>query len=169
MAWKGAQGMQLMWKAGGTSKRDGQAGYTYVAALAILVTATMAAQVAFIPSGNVAKRALEAEIMFQGQAYRDAIGSYWAFDEPAFPSSLEHLVDDPRESSLRHLRRLYNPEQWTAVYNADGTIQGVVPNRDGVPLKQGNFEADLSELEAANSYADWVFVFVVPDTREQGD
>ena len=167
MGWKGALVMPQMLKAGAINNRGTQGGYTYVTALAVLVTATLAAQVTFIPSGNVAKRALEEEIIFQGRAYRDAIKSFWEYDEPIYPRDLDDLLTDPRASEIRHLRRLYGIDSWNIVFNADGTIQGVVPRRGGVPLKQGNFAVDLAGFEAAESYAEWEFVFVAPDDGAQ--
>lgn len=163
MGLKGALVMPQMLKAGAINSRNSQGGYTYVTALAFLVTTTLAAQVTFMPSGNVAKRALEEEIIFQGRAYRDAIKSYWEYDEPIYPRNLDDLLTDPRASEIRHLRRLYAIDNWNIVFNADGTVQGVVPRREGIPLKQGNFAVDIEEFEGAQSYAEWEFVFVAPD------
>ncbi|WP_133175941.1 type II secretion system protein [Yoonia sediminilitoris] len=147
-----------MSKAGRT---DG--GYTYVALLVVLVGITLAAQTTFVPTATKAKRATEAEIIFQGRAYRDAIARYWAFDEePAFPSTLDDLLRDPRDPGVKHIRRLYDVDNWTAEFRADGGIQGVFPDRRDMPLKQAGFPPDLADFEGKKSYKDWVFRFV-PD------
>jgi type II secretory pathway pseudopilin PulG len=145
-------------KAGGTD-----AGYTYVAMLVVLVGLTLAAQVASVPSATTAKRAIETQIIFEGRAYRDAIASYWTFgDEPELPTSLDDLLNDPRDPNVRHIRRLYDPDGWRPEYSADGGIQGVFPNRSDAPLKQSGFAADLSDFAGAEAYEAWVFRFV-PD------
>jgi hypothetical protein len=136
------------------------AGYTYVAMLVVLVGLALAAQVTSVPSATTAKRAIEEQIIFEGRAYRDAIARYWAFgDEPAYPASLDDLLNDPRDGSVRHIRKLYNPDGWRAEYGADGGIQGVFPNRTDAPLKQSGFPVDLSDFGGAATYEAWVFRF----------
>lgn len=141
-------------KAGATD-----AGYTYVTMLIVLVAGAITAQAAYIPSSTSAQRALEEQILFEGMAYRDAIQSYWELrGENRLPRRLEDLLRDPRDPSVRHIRELYAAEMWDTEYGADGSIQGVVPKREGAPFKQSGFGSDLEAFEGAESYRDWRFV-----------
>ena len=149
-----------MSKAGRTST----GGYTYVSLLVVIVAATLSAQTTWVPSGTRAQRAAEAELIFRGLAYRDAIRSYWEADpdRPSFPSTLEDLLQDPRGEGTRHIRRLYEPvfgDEWELLPADGGGIAGVAPRTDLTPLKRANFPADLAIEDGADSFGDWRFVF----------
>ncbi|NNF24155.1 MAG: type II secretion system protein [Rhodobacteraceae bacterium] len=152
-------------------ERMGAGGYTYVSVLIVLVALALAAQTTWIPPGTEAKRAREAELLFEGMAYRDAIGSYWRAEpeDPAYPASLDDLLDDPRAPGTRHIRRLYGieagPPRWTEAWNAEGRIEGVILQIEGTPLKTAGFAPGLEELEDAERYSDWVFRFVPPEEQ----
>ena len=151
-----------MWKAGPT--RRGQGGYTYVSLLVILVAVTLAAQTTFVPSGTNAQRAAEAELIFRGMAYRDAIRSYYEHDpdSPAYPETLEALLSDPRAPEARHIRRLYDPPmggEWALIAADGGGIAGVAPKVESTPLKRVDFPSDLGLEEPVESYDDWAFRF----------
>jgi hypothetical protein len=46
------------------------------------------------------------------------------------------------------------------IMDASQRLKGVHSAHQGVPLKKGNFPKDYRDFERAQSYADWVFVFV---------
>ena len=87
-----------------------ESGYAYVLLLAVvLVLGILAGSAASLTSQQV-KTDREAELLFRGLAYRQAIKSYYDASPPgrkAFPRRLEDLVKDPRFQHRCHLRKLY--------------------------------------------------------------
>lgn len=145
-------------------------GFTYVMALvAIALVAITAATAA--PMVSYQRQAdLEAELLFRGQAYRNAIRSFYLAGvragRPAmFPRSLEDLVKDPRFAHKRHIRQLYKDpfaegdSDWTLIRATDGGIAGVASRSTRTPLKVANFPVELAACEGATSYAEWRFEF----------
>lgn len=154
--------MRAMWKAGRT---DREAGYTYPAALILLVALALAAQTATIPASGTAQSEREAELIFRGMAYRDAIEAYWRAGgtNPRLPARLQDLVEDPRAEGLRHIRRLYDDPMprggWRLIEEPGGGISGVVSSAPGTPRRRAFFPAALTGFDSADSYQDWRFVF----------
>ncbi len=151
-----------MWKAGRT---DREAGYTYPAALILLVAAALVVQSASIPSSGKLQGEREEELLFRGLAYRDAIASYWEAGGASrtLPARLQDLLSDPRVEGVRHIRRLYDDPMpgggWRIVQDAGGGIVGVVSSAPGTPRRLAFFPVGLEDFESAENYADWRFVF----------
>lgn len=147
----------------GTETRE--AGYTYLSVLAMLLAVGMAAQTATIPSESARIRDAEAELLFRGLAYRDAIASYWAAggDAPRLPGRLTDLLEDDRDGRRRHIRQLYpdplSGARWTLIAGPDGGIAGVASSSAAAPRKRAFFPVGLEAFAEAESYADWRFVF----------
>ena len=58
-------------------------------------------------ASHATQREKEAELLFRGEQYREAIASYYK-KEQRYPQSLEELLEDKRyPMPVRHLRRLY--------------------------------------------------------------
>jgi type II secretory pathway pseudopilin PulG len=107
----------------------------------------------------------EAELLFRGRAYRDAVKSFHEANG-FFPRSLDELVKDPRSASRRHIRALYadpmaqDPAQpWRLIRAADGGIAGVASASADEPLKQANFPVGLENFTGAKSYSEWLFEY----------
>lgn len=151
-----------MSKAGQT---DRVAGYTYPAVLILLVGVALAAQSATIPASGRAQAEREAELLFRGLAYREAIQSYWdaGAPSPVLPRDLDDLLLDPRTEGLRHIRRLYDDPMpgggWRVLRGADGGISGVVSTARGTPRRKAFFPAGLEGFAEADSYGGWRFEF----------
>lgn len=112
-------------------------------------------------------REREAELLFAGNQYRQAIGAY--FRQMAlgrYPPRLEDLLKDPRTpQTTRHLRRMYpdpitGKAEWGMVKGPDGGIAGVYSLSDKEPLKSANFRARDAAFEGKAKYAEWQFVYV---------
>lgn len=152
-----------MWKAGPT---DREAGYTYPAALILLFAAALAVQSASIPSSGQMQSEREAELLFRGLAYRDAIASYWKAGgaNGTLPTRLQDLVSDPRLEGAGHIRRLYDDLMpgggWRIVQEPGGGITGVVSTAPGTPRRAAFFPIGLESFEDAETYQDWRFVFI---------
>lgn len=126
------------------------------------------------------KREREAELLFVGRQYAQAIAAYYAAtpgDNKQWPKRLEDLLEDRRNPDIRrHLRRLYHdpfgkPERQAAERGmaAWGTaewgliksgefITGVYSLSEDKPLKQSGFLPEEESFAGAASYRDWRFL-----------
>lgn len=144
-------------------------GFTYLGLLigVVIVGATLAAAGQVWHTASVRER--EVELLFAGDQIRRAIASYHdetpAGQVPAFPSSLDALLDDRRwPTTRRHLRKVFvDPmtasRDWGLVAAPTGGVMGVYSRSEGVPLRRANFPAGGGTAFAqAKSYRDWKFV-----------
>lgn len=138
-------------------------GFTYVGFLiAVAVTGAGLAAFAEIAS-HAMQREKEAELLFRGNQYREAIAAYHR-TEDRYPQSLDHLILNKGFSvPVRHLRKLYadpmtGSADWVLVQAPDGGIMGVHSSSQAAPIKTGNFAARDMGFEEAQAYSDWKFV-----------
>jgi type II secretory pathway pseudopilin PulG len=113
---------------------------------------------------TAAQRAREADLLFAGQQYRQALASYYSLSiggKHQYPSSLQELLEDRRSQvTLRHLRRIYmdpmtGQADWVLV-TAEDRIVGLHSRSLQHPFKRKFEEADAA-FNDADSYAQWVF------------
>lgn len=126
-----------------------QTGFTYIGLLLA---------VAFFGVGSVGAARLlasterierEAELLFVGHQFRQAIGSYMQSGPVVgqYPPTLEDLVLDKRHPTpRRHLRKVFldpitGKPEWGLIAAPQGGIMGVHSLSDREPLKRANFEA----------------------------
>lgn len=162
-----------------TRRTAGQNGAALLTVLVLVVILGLAAGMAGQALGALMQREREAELLWRGQQYRQAIASYYNVRHGAqqmYPAKLEDLLRDPRfPGTVRHLRRLYpdpvSGGDWELVRDPAERIIGVRSTSDREPFQQANFPKGLETLEGKGSYREWEFVFV-PDkkasTRTQG-
>jgi hypothetical protein len=117
-------------------------------------------------ASHTAQREKEAELIFRGEQYREAIASYYK-KEQRYPKALEELLEDKRfPMPVRHLRRLYKDpvtgEEWGVVEAPGGGVMGVHSKSEGAPVKTGNFSPKNQEFAEGQRYADWKFVHSPP-------
>jgi type II secretory pathway pseudopilin PulG len=134
-------------------------------------------------TATINKREREAELIFVGEQYRNAIASYYQ-NSPGgikkLPFTLESLVLDKRSiNPLRHLRKLYrdpitDSNEWGLVKTPQDEIVGVysqsseevlttVNNSDLLQsshLDEGSVKSNLAV------YSDWKFIFK-PDNQDR--
>lgn len=147
--------------------RNSQGGFSYVMILVAVVVTGIFAEVVTESASRTRQMDREAELLFRGMAYRNAIKSYYNAGNAVnvFPKSLDDLVKDPRFAHKSHLRLLYRDPMgkqdggWKLIRAADGGIAGVASASTDAPLKTGNFPKELEKFEGAASYADWVFEY----------
>lgn len=150
--------------------RHRSSGFTYLGLL--LIVAAMGG--GFAAYGELASRTMqrekEAELLFVGEEYRRAIGSYYE-SSPAghkrYPKSLEVLLKDDRFAfNRRHLRKPYRDPvtggELATVEAPEGGIMGVRSRSEAAPIKSGNFARGQAEFEGAPRIADWQFVYSPP-------
>lgn len=143
-------------------------GFTYVGLL--IAVAVLGASLAVTGElwRTAARREREAQLLFAGTEFRNAIASYYRFSPagtPRYPHRLEDLLEDRRGALPRHhLRRLYvdpmsRKPDWGLVTAPGGGIAGVYSGSEERPLKSAGFAAADAAFEGAEHYADWKFVF----------
>jgi type II secretory pathway pseudopilin PulG len=143
-----------------------QRGLTFLA----LLFAIALAGIALAGTGALwqleSRREKEKELLFAGDQYRRAIGSYYAKtpgDARQYPEKLEDLLKDNRfPNPVRHLRRLYREPmsddgQWELL-RVQGRITGVVSRSTGTPVKVAGFPKEFESFEGAKSYRGWQFM-----------
>lgn len=155
-----------------------QDGFTYLGLLffiALLGVATAAT----IQVGSISqRRAAEEELLAIGKEMRNALISY-ANATPAgqkrTPNSLHDLIRDPRfPLPRRHLRKVYadpitGKAEWGLVELKQGSgILGIYSLSTAQPIKNGNFEPGLEDLNNKSSFQEWKFMvdarYTVPGT-----
>jgi len=115
----------------------------------------------------------EAELLWRGQQYQQAIASYYNVKhgpQQIYPVKLEHLIRDPRfPGVVRHLRKLYldpmTGGDWALVKDPAERIIGVHSSSDLEPFRQDGFPENLEDLKGKASYSEWEFVFVAPKAQ----
>jgi type II secretory pathway pseudopilin PulG len=146
-----------------------QEGFTLLGAL--LTIAVMGAGLAAYGElvSHAAQREKEQELLFVGNQFRQAIGSYYERTPGAvkrFPQKLEDLLEDKRyPMPQRHLRKLYadpisGKPQWGVIEAPGGGIMGVHSLSEAPPIKTGGFAPRDRTLAETARYSDWHFSYV---------
>ena len=153
--------------AGRIFRHSGQRGSALMLVLAIVVILGLTAGIAGQSWKSLMQRAREAELLWRGQQYRQAIGHYYQLKRGAagaYPATLEELVRDPRfPQPVRHIRQLYKDpmtgEDWTLVKGAGDRIIGVRSSSNLKPFKQDDFPKELEAFNDKESYREWEFIY----------
>lgn len=152
--------------------KPAQSGFTYLYVLMLVALIGMGLAAAGTLWRTDALRAREAELLFVGSQYRQAIKSYYELDpaQPHLPQSIDNLLEDNRRPDIvRHLRRAYRDPLTggeLALIQAPDTqgIAGVVSLATGRPFKIAGFLPEDEAFTGASTYAEWRFVFMPPPT-----
>ncbi|QEM69412.1 type II secretion system protein [Geobacter sp. FeAm09] len=145
-----------------------QKGFTFLAALMIVVIMGIMLGLMGQPWKTIMKREREKELLFRGLQIRNAIGSWNMSKAKVTPlNDLKDLLQDPRDlQKKRHLRQLYKDpmtgKEWAIIKDKTGAkgIIGVASTSEDVPLK--NSFAEYSGLDGfigKKKYSDWRFVY----------
>jgi type II secretory pathway pseudopilin PulG len=148
-----------------------QAGFTYMGLLMVVAIAGIGLAGVGIIWSQDAQREREKELLFIGDAYRKAIGSYYESSlgtNKQFPTSLEELVLDKRFPIIkRHIRQLYadpmmikevTKTEWGLILQ-QGRIVGVHTLSEQAPIKKTGFNAGDDTFSEAEKYSDWKFIY----------
>lgn len=150
--------------------QGGQRGAILIMLLVMVVIMGLAAGMAGQTWRDTIQRAREAELLWRGQQYQQAIASYYSVNHGAqrmLPAKLEDLVRDPRfPNVVRHMRKLYNDpmtgEEWQLVTDPAERIVGVHSSSDLEPFQKDGFPKTLEQLKGKSTYSEWQFVFAIP-------
>ncbi|HYR35273.1 MAG TPA: type II secretion system protein [Burkholderiales bacterium] len=144
-----------------------QRGFTYLGVL--LIIAVMGAGLAAFGElySHAAQREKERELLFIGNQFREAVGSYYNKSPGAkvYPKKLEDLLEDKRfPMPQRHLRRVYmdpmtGGTEWGLVEAPGGGFMGVHSLSEETPVKSGNFSAKDEAFDGAEHYTKWMFTY----------
>ncbi|SRR5258708_77768 len=143
-----------------------EGGFTYLSAL-LLITLAGAALGAVAESWTHARqREKEAELIWIGNQFKQAIGLYYQRSPGAvkrFPEKLEDLLEDRRFlSTQRYLRRIYadpmtGKQEWALIIAPSGGIAGVQSLSSAKPIRSSG---------SATAYSDWKFSYEPPAVLE---
>lgn len=160
--------------------RSAQSGFTYLTVLFFVFLLLLSLGAASEHIYTLGKREREAELLFVGEQYRNAIASHY-YNSPGgvkiLPQALESLILDKRSiNAYRHLRKIYRDpitggSEWGLVKTPQGEITGVYSLSDESILTTVNNSTLLqSSLLTENSvsikptvYSDWKFIFKPDD------
>lgn len=153
-----------------------QRGFSYLFVLMLIALIGLGLAAAGSLWQTDARRAREADLLFVGDQYRQAIRSYYELDpgQPKLPQTLDDLTgDNRRPAPVRHLRRAYRDpmtgREFVLIREPDTQgILGVHSAASGEPLKTAGFTAEYDAFTNAASYSEWRFVFTPATTAEPG-
>jgi type II secretory pathway pseudopilin PulG len=144
-------------------------GFTYLSLLFFVAVLSVGLAAAAISWQTSRQREKEAELLFAGAAFRDAIALYYSRSPRGlqeFPKRLDDLLGDPRyPDTRRYLRRIYRDPmngapQWATIAAPDGGIMGVHSLSTGKPIKTSGSASKGPDFDAAATYADWKFLYL---------
>jgi hypothetical protein len=112
------------------------------------------------------QREAEAELLWVGRQYRQAIESYYNATPAGvkqLPMKLEDLTEDKRfPTPRRHLRKVYTdplkPGSALKVVKRGAFIAGVYSESNAEPFRKAGFEAGEESFSDAITLSDWRFV-----------
>jgi len=141
-------------------------GFTYIAVLvAIAIMGTVLGATMEVWH-TAMQREKERELLFIGNQFRQALGSYYHAGN-SYPLKLEDLLKDPRQPQLRrHLRKIYHDPmtgkaEWGLLLGAHGEITGVHSLSEQRPIKTSGFSDSDVDFSAAKKYSEWTFSYQI--------
>ena len=149
-------------------KRIRQAGFTYMGVLMLIAIAGIGMAGVGIVWQQNAQRENEIELLFIGDEYRKAIGSYYESSPSTakqFPQSLDDLLLDKRlPNTKRHLRKLYadpmtRNTQWGLI-KQQAQITGIYSVSKLTPIKKFGFANQYESFSTALEYNEWKFNYL---------
>ena len=144
-----------------------QYGFTYMGLMMIIAISGIAMAGVGIVWQQDMQREREKELLFIGEQYRKAIGSYYENSPNGvkqFPATLQDLLNDNRGLKVRHhIRKLYldpfmRNKDWNLIM-LESRIFGVRSNSKLVPIKKTGFAAYYDAFSEAAIYNDWRFFY----------
>jgi type II secretory pathway pseudopilin PulG len=151
-----------------------QNGFAYIALLAVIAILALGLGVASENLAQQAQREREAELLFVGDQFRNAIASYYHNSPQGImqlPLTLDELLNDKRfPKPVRHLRRIYadpmsGVTKWGLVRNEQGRISGVFSLSTEAPIRTNPELEVVRDVEGKviRTYSGWKFIFKPED------
>jgi type II secretory pathway pseudopilin PulG len=145
--------------------RCSQRGFTYLGLMFLIVFIGIGLAMAGTVWQTEMQREREKELLFIGEQYTQAIGSYHDSTLGGlrqYPTRIEDLLLDNRFPVVRrHLRKLYRDpitggEEWGLI-KQQGRISGIYSLSKAKPLKRVGFPDKFADFAKAENYQDWQF------------
>jgi len=139
-----------------------QQGFTYLAVLFFVGLAGLGLAATAEIWSHSRQREKEAELVWIGEQFRQAIGLYYQRSPGAvkrYPQKLEDLLEDRRYATMqRYLRRIYadpfsGKPEWGLVAAPGGAIMGI---------RSLSEQKAIRSIGAASRHAEWLFVYQPP-------
>lgn len=143
-------------------------GFAYPIVFVAVVALGIGALAAVELESTALQREREAELLFRGQAIREAIRLYYEKSPgtlKTFPQDLKDLISDPRTpGTRRYLRKLYRDPmtlagEWVLIRGTGGGIRGVRTASERAPFKRANFPKGLESFAGKEKVSEWVFEY----------
>jgi type II secretory pathway pseudopilin PulG len=152
----------------GVNYNNHSLGFTYIGLMIMIAISGIALAGVGLVWHQDLQREREKELLFIGEEYRKAIGSYYENSPSAtkqFPQSLEDLIADNRFPSIkRHLRKLYEDpmsrEKTWGLEMQQGKIIGIFSLSKQNPIKKTGFQVQYQLFSSAKEYCDWKFIYI---------
>jgi len=147
--------------------RNNYLGFTYIGLMIMIAISGIALAGVGIVWHQDVQREREKELLFIGNAYRQAIGSYYEGSPSGakqYPSKLSDLILDSRFPNIKHhLRKLYSDPvvregEWGLVLEQDKII-GIYSKSSLKPIKRKEFPLQYGDFNGAKEYSDWKFIY----------
>jgi hypothetical protein len=144
-----------------------QRGVAYLWALLMVLVITLGLGKLLEDAARSNQRAREAELLYTGNLYRNAIRQYWQSTPVGarpYPEKLDDLLRDPRYLvTRRYLRRLYpdpiTGQTFAPIPAPNGGVMGVRSKSLRKPVKVAGFKANQTAFSAAQRYQQWEFSY----------
>jgi type II secretory pathway pseudopilin PulG len=142
-------------------------GFTYIGLMIMVAISGIALAGVGIVWHQDVQREREKELLFIGNAYRQAIGSYYEGSPSGtkqYPRKLGDLILDHRFPNIkRHLRKLYidpivREAEWGLVLDQERII-GIYSKSSLKPIKRKEFPLQYGDFSGAKEYSDWKFIY----------
>jgi type II secretory pathway pseudopilin PulG len=162
-----------------------QRGFSYLWLLLLIAILGFGLTIASEFLVTAQQRDKERELLAIGHQFRQAIASYYEFQNPAvvnsasqattatganpanrreYPSSLDNLLLDERSLvPKRHLRKIFvdpmsGKSEW-GLYKQGGRIVGIFSLSEKEPIKVDGFEANDGSFRQKTKYSEWIFAY----------
>lgn len=147
--------------------RSESLGFTYIGLMIFVAISGIALAGVGIVWHQDVQREREKELLFIGNAYRQAIGSYYESSPSGakqYPRKLDDLILDNRFPNIkRHIRKLYSDPitrdlEWGLVIERQ-QILGIYSKSSFMPIKRKEFMPLYADFNGAKEYSDWKFIY----------
>ncbi len=153
------------------SSGKNQQGFTYLTVLFLIAALGAGLAVTGELWSHTRQREKEAELIWVGNQFKQAIGLYYQRSPGTvkrYPEKLEDLLEDKRYLSMqRYLRKIYadpisGKPAWGLVTAPGGGIMGIHSTSEGRPVRLSPLVGDANSAAHAASHRDWRFVYEPP-------
>lgn len=149
--------------------RNSQRGFSYVVVMFMVAFLAIVSVRALEHAKTAERRDKEAQLLWTGMAYRNAIAAYYYEASgstkkypPDFAALLHHtegLSNPTRPLRKRYRDPITGSKEWGEVRNEDGMLIGVYSLSQQTPVKRNGFPPELAAFKDAKKYSEWKFVF----------